>query len=135
MSSYIVSHGTNSYKEAIKATEEIESPAAGFVRPADFQGGTSAARVQIKQNNTLIQLLIQIAESLKDIREEQRVLKEEVRQLQKDKAASITEELVERLQSLSLGVPEKKVAEKKGTFRVFKDPLRILEEEKEKLPK
>ncbi|CDN68223.1 hypothetical protein [Grapevine Roditis leaf discoloration-associated virus] len=134
--SYIVSQGTNSYREAVRATEGIESPAAGFVKPAEFQGGTSSAKIQIKQNNTIIQLLVQIAETLKDLRDEQQILKGEIRQLQKEKAAtSISEELVEKLNNLSLGVAEKKIPEKRGTFRVFKDPLKILEEERAKLPK
>ncbi|KAG6531876.1 hypothetical protein ZIOFF_005711 [Zingiber officinale] len=63
MSSYALTKNTSSYKEAVKVTEQIESPAIRFTRPSDFQGPTSESTAIIKQNNTQRQLLVQIAES------------------------------------------------------------------------
>ncbi|UVT37307.1 ORF2 [Fig badnavirus 2] len=134
MSNYLYSQGTVTYKEAIKATESIESPALGFVKPSDYRGGTSAPAAQIKQNNTQLQILVGISESLRDIKEDLKVIRESLRQIQSKEGPSATlpEDLVEKLSNLSLGAA-KPPKEKRGQLRVFKDPLRILEEEKEKL--
>lgn len=67
MSSYVITRSVASYKEAVKATEQIESPAVGFAKPSDFSGQILGIGAIIKQNNTQLQLLTQIAESLKDI--------------------------------------------------------------------
>ncbi|ATV81253.1 hypothetical protein [Grapevine badnavirus 1] len=136
MSNYLYSQGTVTYKEAIKATESIESPALGFVKPSDYKGGISAPTAQIKQNNTQLQILVGISESLRDIKDDLKVIRESLRQIQSKEgsssSAALPEELVEKLNNLSLG-ESKPSREKRGQLRVFKDPLRILEEEKAKL--
>ncbi|KAG6468615.1 hypothetical protein ZIOFF_073304 [Zingiber officinale] len=53
--SYINTQSTNSYKEALQATEAIEAPSIGFCRPADHKGAISGIVVSIKQANTQIQ--------------------------------------------------------------------------------
>ncbi|KAG6493295.1 hypothetical protein ZIOFF_048274 [Zingiber officinale] len=65
---------TNNYKEALKATENIEAPSLGFARPADHKGPTSRATTSIKQANTQIQLLVTILERLEALDESIRKL-------------------------------------------------------------
>ncbi|KAG6504140.1 hypothetical protein ZIOFF_036471 [Zingiber officinale] len=72
--SYINTQATNSYKEALKATKNIEAPSLGFFRPADHKGPTSGATASIKQANNQIQLLVTILERLEALDERIRKL-------------------------------------------------------------
>nr|GEX50624.1 hypothetical protein [Tanacetum cinerariifolium] len=48
---------TTEYQEAIQATEDIEPPAVGFAKTADYKGGlANQVNAVIKQNNTLLYL-------------------------------------------------------------------------------
>lgn len=78
-SNYATTKTTQAYRDAVVATEQIESPSLGFIRPSEFQGPASRNSTVIKQNNTQLQLLVQIAESLKDIRAELKLLTEQTR--------------------------------------------------------
>lgn len=132
MSNYTLTQNTQFYKQAVQATDSIESPAVGFVKPSDHRGGTSGTTALIKQNNTQIQLLVQALEGIRNLEAEVKVLKEQV---QKQKGVQlpneITDELSAKLATLSIGPSKQK--EKKGVLRVFKDPFVILQEEKQKL--
>ena len=132
MSNYTLTQNTQFYKQAVQATDSIESPAVGFAKPADNRGGNSGTTTLIKQNNTQIQLLVQALEEIRNLVAEVKILKE---QIQKQKSvelpSDITDELSARLAELSIGPSRQK--EKKGVFRVFKDPFVILQEEKQKL--
>ncbi|PKU73629.1 hypothetical protein MA16_Dca009936 [Dendrobium catenatum] len=56
------------YKAALKATDNIEPPSVGFVNPSEArQHSASAFGAMIKQNNTVIQLLLTITERVKDL--------------------------------------------------------------------
>lgn len=73
--SYINTQATNAYKEALQATENIEAPALGFCRPAEYKGTCSSVTAAIKQSNTQIQLLVTILEKLETLRKESKGLK------------------------------------------------------------
>ena len=132
MSNYTLTQNTQFYKQAVQATDLIESPAVGFVKPSDHRGGTSGTTALIKQNNTQIQLLVQALEEIRNLEAEVKILKD---QIQKQKGvqlpSEITDELSARLAKLSIEPSKQK--EKKGVLRVFKDPFVILQEEKQKL--
>ena len=132
MSDYTNTQNTQAYNQTIHATDPIETPAVGFVKPADHRGGTSGTTAIIKQNNTQIQLLVQIYEQIKNLEAEVKILKDQVsKQKGVQLPSDITDELSAQLTRLSLGNPRRK--EKKGTLKVFKDPFVILQEEKQKL--
>ncbi|KAG6532471.1 hypothetical protein ZIOFF_006317 [Zingiber officinale] len=120
MSTFVTARNTISYREAVSATDSIETPSFGFAKPSDFQGVTPGIAVIIKQNNTEIHLLTQIAETLKEIQQELR-----------KQNTPLPQDLISKLQNLSLGPPKPK--EKPGKLRVFKDPYKILKQEQEKL--
>ncbi|KAG6483553.1 hypothetical protein ZIOFF_060201 [Zingiber officinale] len=120
MSTFITTRNTSSYREALSSTDPIETPSVGFAKPYDYQCVTPGIATIIKQNNTQLQLLVQIAESLKDIQAE----------LRKQNTPPFPQDLISKLQNLSLGSKPK---EKAGKLRVFKDPYKILKEEQEKL--
>ncbi|KAG6535532.1 hypothetical protein ZIOFF_000554 [Zingiber officinale] len=130
MSNHVLTRNTVAYKEAVKATEQIESPAIGFARPSDFQGPTSGNSAIIKQNNTQLQLLVQITEILKGIQADLKIIAEQTKK--GVQTTSIPDDLVDKLKNLSLG-PVDKLKEPRGKLRVFKNPYKILKEEQEKL--
>lgn len=126
--SHISSRSTESYKEALKATESIEPPSLGFLKSSDFPGALSHQVAVIKQHNVQIQLLVQIAEDIRGIRAELQTLKE----LQQSKAVQsqvVPDELITKLTNLSLG-PSERPKETKGKILVFKDPIKIFREAK-----
>ena len=124
--SHISSRSTESYKEALKATESIEPPSLGFLKTSDFQGTLSHQVAVIKQHNVQIQLLVQIAENIKGIRTELQT----IRELQQSKATQsqvVPDELITKLANLNLG-PYERPKETKGRILVFKDPIKIFQE-------
>lgn len=124
--SHISTRSTESYKEALKAIESIDSPALGFLKPNDCPGTLSHQSAVIKQHNTQIQLLVQISEDIKGIRTELQI----IRELQQAKAApsqAIPEDLLTKLSNLNLG-PSERPREPKGKILIFKDPVKILQE-------
>ncbi|KAG6503124.1 hypothetical protein ZIOFF_035414 [Zingiber officinale] len=92
-------------REAISSTDPIEPPSIGFAKPSDYQGVTPGIATLIKQNNTQIQLLVQISEALKEIQIE----------ICKQKSPAIPSYLISKLQNLSLG--PLKLKEKPGKLR------------------
>lgn len=57
---------SSDYVEALKATAELEVPAVGFSVPESLQGGQATLSKEIiKQNNTLIYLLLKQAEEIR----------------------------------------------------------------------
>ena len=67
MNNYTNTQNTQFYKQAVQATDPIESPGVGFAKPADYRGGTSGTTTIIKQNNTQIQLLVLLCEKLRNL--------------------------------------------------------------------
>ncbi|GKD65344.1 hypothetical protein Tco_1307452 [Tanacetum coccineum] len=70
---------TTEYQEAIQATEDLESPAVGFVKTTEYKGGL-AIQVNdvIKQNNTLLYLAIKQSHKLIELEEKLNKLQQEV---------------------------------------------------------
>ncbi|THU58537.1 hypothetical protein C4D60_Mb03t15400 [Musa balbisiana] len=117
---------TESYKEALRATENIDAPSLGFLKPTDYPGTLSHQAIVIKQHNTQLQLLVQIAEDIKGIRAELQAIREQG-QAKASTSLGIPEDLITKLSNLSLG-PTEKPKEPKGKILVFRDPLQILRE-------
>ncbi|KAG6472667.1 hypothetical protein ZIOFF_070142 [Zingiber officinale] len=128
--SYTLSKNTNSYKKAIRAIESLEPPALGFIRPGDYSNTIANGTTIIKQNNLQIQLLTQIAEGIQEIRDDLKSVLDYQRR--KGGTSILPDDLITKLPNLSLGQGEQP-KEPKGRLLVFKDPLKILLQEKEKL--
>jgi hypothetical protein len=133
MSNWRITSKSSSYIEALKATESIEEPSVGFVKPTESIKGTTTI---IKQNNTIIQLLVKISEGVEDCKESiqniRKVVAEQASAGTKSDITSTIEELQKNLNKLSLGEPVPRPKKKEVPFFVFKDPLKIFEEEKKK---
>ncbi|KAG6471442.1 hypothetical protein ZIOFF_068884 [Zingiber officinale] len=130
--SFINTKATNSYKEALQATEGIESPAVGFCKPSDYKGGISSNNILIKQANTQIQLLVSILEKLESLEERVKRLEAKEVHIQPTLPDEVIKNLSERIQAISL---QEKPKESKGKLRVFTDPFQILKEEQAKAAK
>lgn len=119
-------------KRALKATEPIEPPAVGFVKSYDYQNKLAGAVASIqKQNNTLLQLFIQLFEKVEAIQQD---LKEIKKGLAAPSASEGSDELLNQVISKlgKLSISEK-VPEKRGKILVWKDPCLIYQEEVDKL--
>ena len=136
MSNWRISSRTETYLDALRATESIEVPAEGFATPSSSQKPPSTI---IKQNNTIIQLLIKISEKLDDCLGTVKDIKGVVTERTAGTSSGITEKVVEdlekSLQKLNLGEIVPKPKPKPAPFYVYKDPVKILEEEKRKASK
>lgn len=127
--SHITSRTTESYRDALRATESIDPPSLGFLKTSDFPGTLSHQAAVIKQHNTQIQLLTQIAEDIKGIRAELQAIRES-QQTKESSAQTIPEELIAKLANLNLG-PSERPKEARGKILVFKDPSKIFSEVKQ----
>ena len=136
MSNWRISSKTEAYLDALRATESIEVPAEGFATPSSSQKPPSTI---IKQNHTIIQLLIKISEKLDDCLGTVKDIKGVVTERTAGTSSGITEKVVEdlekSLQKLNLGEIVPKPKPKPAHFYVYKDPVKILEEEKRKASK
>lgn len=124
--SYLFTKNTESYKEALKATESIDSPSLGFLKISDYPGTLSHQSAVIKQHNTQLQLLVQIAEDIKGIRIELQTIRE-IQQAKAGSSQGIPEDLITKLSNLNLG-PSERPKEVQGRILVFKDPIQILKQ-------
>ncbi|GJY97288.1 hypothetical protein Tco_0514198 [Tanacetum coccineum] len=69
--SLVIAKSNPDYVEAKQATEEIEIPSIGFAVPSEFKEGTiKTLGAVIKQNNTILYLLVKQSEEVRSIREE-----------------------------------------------------------------
>lgn len=110
------------YIEALLNTNSLGTPSQGFIKDSDTPTGqVYLQKLIIKQNNSIIELLINLHKKLDKL------------QIEKDTQKSI-DDLSEQLSKISLGPTSTPVqAKKKTPFYVFKDPQIIYEEEKVKL--
>nr|GFB89710.1 hypothetical protein [Tanacetum cinerariifolium] len=70
---------TTEYQEAIQATEDIEPPAVGFAKTADYKGAlANQVNAVIKQNNTLLYLASKQSQKLIELEEKFDRLKQQV---------------------------------------------------------
>ncbi|KAG6529115.1 hypothetical protein ZIOFF_011309 [Zingiber officinale] len=119
--SYINTQATNSYKEALQATENIEAPALGFCRPTEYKGTSSSVTAVIKQSNTQIQLLVSILEKLEVLEERIKRLEERAVPVPQALPEAIIQSLTERVKSLSL---QEKPKEAKDQIRDYRQNQR-----------
>ncbi|KAG6521912.1 hypothetical protein ZIOFF_019046 [Zingiber officinale] len=128
--SYINTQATNSYKEALQATESLEAPSLGFCRPSEYKGAISSSIATIKQANTQIQLLVTILEKIETL--EERVKRVEA-VIQNSRTPSLPEEVIhnltEKIKSLKI---TEKPKEQRGQLRVFTDPFTLFSEARSK---
>lgn len=136
MNDWRLSTRTEAYQNALKATESIEEPAEGFIKPSSTPKATSTL---IKQNNTIIQLLIKISENLDDcldkVKDIRRVVTEKSAGTSSGVSEKVLEDLEKSLQKLNLGEIVPKPKPKPAPFYVYKNPTKIFEEEKRKASK
>lgn len=131
MTDWKITAATKSYKQSLASTESLDPPSVGFLRPVQ---GINISSV-LKQNNTIIQLLVSISERLEDVQADLSKLRKEVTEKGKAQVVSenldpILDELQKKLEGLHIGEP--KPQKKKSPFFVYKDPLKIYESEKRK---
>ncbi|WOK92868.1 hypothetical protein Cni_G01560 [Canna indica] len=109
------------YKEALKATDPLGTPAEGFVKPALIT--TKHSESIFKQLNTLIQLTCKIKEQLDELAIEVKQLKLAKEKASPQSIADSIDSLAKDLQKLKIGdSSEKKTLKPPGKLYVFKDP-------------
>ena len=137
MSNWNITSKTEIYKDALRATESIEEPSEGFVTPAKV--GQKVTTALIKQNNTIIQLLVKISENLNDcletVKDIKKVVVEKSAGTSSDISVKTIEDLEKSLQKLNLGEIVPRPKPKPAPFYVYKNPTKIFEEEKRKASK
>lgn len=131
MTDWKIAAATKSYRQSLASTESLDPPSIGFLKPVQ---GISLSSV-LKQNNTIIQLLVSISERLEDVQADLSKLRKEVTERGKAQVTSenldpILDELQRKLEGFHIGEP--KPQRKKSPFFVYKDPLKIYESEKRK---
>nr|QKY59754.1 hypothetical protein [Grapevine vein clearing virus] len=127
MSTWQIAAATEEYKNAIKATATLtkDERAVGFVKPHEFEPNYSDTNIQ-RQNNTLIHLLIQSLEELKELRAQVQTLNDRIVTLEKGKAPvtlpdNVVEQISTQLKEAKFGQPKEGLVKgTKGTFRVWK---------------
>nr|AVM18885.1 hypothetical protein [Grapevine vein clearing virus] len=127
MSTWQIAAATEEYKNAIKATATLtkDERAVGFVKPHEFEPNFSDTNIQ-RQNNTLIHLLIQSLEELKELRAQVQTLNDRIVTLEKGKSPvtlpdNVVEQISTQLKEAKFGQPKEGIVKgTKGTFRVWK---------------
>nr|QKY59730.1 hypothetical protein [Grapevine vein clearing virus]QKY59762.1 hypothetical protein [Grapevine vein clearing virus] len=127
MSTWQIAAATEEYKNAIKATATLtkDERAVGFVKPHEFEPNFSDTNIQ-RQNNTLIHLLIQNLEELKELRAQVQTLNDRIVTLEKGKSAvtlpdNVVEQISTQLKEAKFGTQKEGLVKgTKGTFRVWK---------------
>lgn len=115
------------YQRALKATEEIEEPAIGLSQSTGRASGISEiGKILIRQNNTLIELCVQLSNQVSQ-------LESRIKSLEAAKQAEtlITPELVTKLEKLTIN-PNERPKPPKGVLRVHRNPYKLLQEELDK---
>ncbi|WAK97197.1 hypothetical protein [Fatsia badnavirus 1] len=132
--SLINAKAAESYIEALEATDSIQSPAQGFVKPEEVKGALTGQTAQIKQLNTIIHLLIQVSNKLNSL--EDRIDKLELKVT--DTLAKETQfptEVLKKLDNLKLGEGSSRRREAEGKVAVFTDPRLLIKKAKQQQQK
>nr|QKY59739.1 hypothetical protein [Grapevine vein clearing virus] len=127
MSTWQIAAATEEYKKAIEATKTLtkDERAVGFVKPHEFEPNYSDTNIQ-RQNNTLIHLLIQNLEEIKELRAQVQTLNDRIVTLEKGKAPvtlpdNVVEQISTQLKEAKFGTQKEGLVKgTKGTFRVWK---------------
>nr|AVM18869.1 hypothetical protein [Grapevine vein clearing virus]QKY59738.1 hypothetical protein [Grapevine vein clearing virus] len=127
MSTWQIAAATEEYKKAIEATKTLtkDERAVGFVKPHEFEPNYSDTNIQ-RQNNTLIHLLIQNLEEIKELRAQVQTLNDRIVTLEKGKSAvtlpdNVVEQISTQLKEAKFGTQKEGLVKgTKGTFRVWK---------------
>nr|AVM18867.1 hypothetical protein [Grapevine vein clearing virus] len=127
MSTWQIAAATEEYKNAIKATATLtkDERAVGFVKPHEFEPNFSDTNIQ-RQNNTLIHLLIQNLEEIKELRAQVQTLNDRIVTLEKGKSPitlpdNVVEQISTQLKEAKFGTQKEGLVKgTKGTFRVWK---------------
>ena len=127
--------GTQSYQEAVAATAETDEPAVGFIKATSSNIGPQTGVINIiRQHNTIIQLLVVIAEKLEELTDQFKEVKKQVKEVSL-RTDPFPEGTLKRLEALSLegASTSKRRSEVKGRLRVFEDPKEIYKREVKKI--
>nr|QKY59770.1 hypothetical protein [Grapevine vein clearing virus] len=127
MSTWQIAAATEEYKKAIEATKTLtkDERSVGFVKPHEFEPNYSDTNIQ-RQNNTLIHLLIQNLEEIKELRAQVQTLNDRIITLERGKAPvtlpdNVVEQISTQLKEAKFGTQKGgSVKGTKGTFRVWK---------------
>lgn len=117
------------YKDTLEKIEHLDPPVEGYVWPSYKSSDLNT--LIIKQNNTIIKLLLAIAQQVEDYKTGLDALKRELKANTHQEAR--LKEISERLNKLSL-VENPMPRKDKGPFFVLNDPTEILEEPLKKVP-
>lgn len=127
------------YKETAEAVETLHPPAVGFLNPDAYGQTLPTLRALIKQNNFLIQAVIQQSAELQKIKEQIAHIDAGVRSLRAQKEKATPESLVQTIEGLSkklegvnLKETSKTVPEPVRSVAYFRDPKKILDEAKKR---
>ena len=124
---------SSSYQEAIQVLETLESPAVGFTKPSDYQRGQGThLKVLIKQNITLLYLLVKQAQQLRDFEDKFEQLRRRVeakKEVAPSELGDSISKLTEKLEQVSLFGKSLPAERKQGPIYVFKNPHNIFKEE------
>ncbi|GJY09824.1 hypothetical protein Tco_0378009, partial [Tanacetum coccineum] len=114
--SLVIAKSNPDYIEAKQATEEIETPSIGFAAPFEFKEGTiKTLGAVIKQNNTILYLLVKQGEEVKSIREDLIEVKGRLKKLEKQEATPPQEfgeaiaDLTKRLEKIGKKMSQRRV--------------------------
>lgn len=105
MSNHNLVRSTKSYRDALLATEHLEPPSLGFIKPSEHHGPPFVTNAIIKQNNSQLFLLVRISETLTEIQSDLKTLLE--RQGVAPGTSAIPDDLITKLTALSLGRADK----------------------------
>ena len=130
---------SSSYQEAIQVLETLESPAVGFAKPSDYPTGQGThLKVLIKQNNTLLYLLVRQAQQLRDFEDKFEQLRKRI-EAKKEVAPSELGDSInkqtDKLEQVSISGKSLPAERKQGPIYVFKNPHNIFKEEYSKSSK
>ena len=120
------------YIEALKATSELESPGVGFSAPGGLQGGqVTLSKEIIKQNNTLIYLVLKQAEEIKALEGQISKINLSLATLGEEdrKEKELSDSIADLSKRLGLIATDKTQAPraKQGPIYYFKDPKAIFD--------
>lgn len=116
----------DNYQTALEKVQVVEG--SGFSKTTRLTAG-DLSRKEITQNNTIIQLLIDIHTKLDTLKAESTVIKNENGKAVTE--VNLHDDLIKKFEGLTLGKTPKQT--KPGTLFAYKDPYVILEEEKNRL--
>ena len=132
MNNLVTAKVSPDYIEALQASQEVESPAVGFSAPSGLQGGqVTLSKEIIKQNNTLIYLVLKQAEEVRSLKDQlDKVSHNLATFVEEDrKEKELSDSIADLTKRLGLIATDKAQAPrtKQGPIYYYRDPKAIFE--------